>query len=68
MPNGKPAGTRCIQLNDNNQCIIFGMPKRPSFCSSLQPNVEMCGDEKIGQSRVYAMTWLTRLEMLTRPN
>ncbi|QSA20024.1 YkgJ family cysteine cluster protein, partial [Vibrio furnissii] len=20
MPNGKPAGTRCIQLNENNLC------------------------------------------------
>lgn len=48
--------------------MIFGMPERPAFCASLQPSEEMCGDEKIGQSREYAMTWLMQLEQLTRPN
>ncbi|MDP3207208.1 MAG: YkgJ family cysteine cluster protein [Methylotenera sp.] len=67
MPNGKPAGVRCIQLNNENSCIIFGQPERPDFCASLQPSEEMCGDEAIGQSREYAMTWLGELEVLTRP-
>ncbi len=43
MPNGKPAGVRCIQLNDLNQCLIFGLPTRPRVCSSLKPTLEMCG-------------------------
>ena len=68
MPNGKPAGVRCIQLNDNNQCMIFGLPERPAFCASLQPSVEMCGDESIGQTHEYAMIWLTELERLTAPH
>jgi uncharacterized protein len=62
MPNGKPAGVRCIQLNDENVCKIFGQPERPAFCASLQPSIEMCGD-----SREQAMIWLTQLEVATKP-
>ena len=47
MPNGKPAGVRCIQLDAQNRCIIFGKPERPAFCGSLQPSEEMCGDEQL---------------------
>jgi hypothetical protein len=68
MPDGKPAGVRCVQLNDSNQCMIFWMPERPAFCASLQPDLEMCGDEAIGQSREHAMLWLTELERLTAPD
>ena len=62
MPNGKPAGTRCVQLGDDNACRIFGMPERPAFCGGLAPGIEMCGD-----SREHAMVWLTRLESATAP-
>ena len=67
MPNGKPAGVRCIQLDNKNRCMIFGKPERPAFCVSLQPSIEMCGDETTGQGTEYAMTWLTTLEQLTCP-
>lgn len=60
MPNGKPAGVRCIQLDDANGCRIFGDPARPAVCASLQPSHEMCGD-----SRVHAMLFLTELDRLT---
>jgi uncharacterized protein len=63
MPNGKPAGVRCIQLNNENACKIFGQPERPAFCASLQPSLEMCNE-----TREQAMIWLTNLENLTRPN
>lgn len=63
MPNGKPAGVRCIQLNADNQCMIFGRPERPAFCAGLQPSSEMCGE-----SQAEALTWLTRLEQLTQPS
>jgi hypothetical protein len=63
MPNGKPAGVRCIQLNMQNRCMIFGNPERPAFCGSLQPSLEMCGE-----TREQAMIWLTNLEHLTAPN
>ncbi|MBS0512492.1 MAG: YkgJ family cysteine cluster protein [Proteobacteria bacterium] len=60
MPQGKPAGARCIQLDEHDHCKLFGDPRRPAVCSSLQPSTEMCGD-----SREAAMIWLTRLERLT---
>jgi hypothetical protein len=63
MPNGKPAGVRCIQLDDENRCMIFGKPERPAFCASLLPSEEMCGE-----NRQQAMTWLTQLEALTKPS
>jgi Fe-S-cluster containining protein len=60
MPHGKPAGVRCVQLEDDNRCRIFGLPERPAFCASLKPSAEMCGE-----SREEAMVWLARLETLT---
>lgn len=63
MPDGKPAGVRCIQLADDNRCKIFGRPERPAFCGSLQPSAEMCGS-----SREHAVRWLAELEQATAPH
>ncbi|HJV51697.1 MAG TPA: YkgJ family cysteine cluster protein [Noviherbaspirillum sp.] len=60
MPNGKPAGVRCIQLDGANRCMIFGKPERPAVCESLQPSPDMCGN-----TREHAMFYLERLEQLT---
>jgi hypothetical protein len=60
MPDGKPAGVRCIQLDEHNGCRIFGDPGRPAVCASLRPSVEMCG-----ASRGQALAWLSRLEQET---
>ena len=30
MPEGKPAGVRCVHLDEQNRCAIFGRPERPS--------------------------------------
>jgi hypothetical protein len=62
MPDGKPAGERCVQLDDDLRCRLFGDPRRPAVCASLRASVEMCG-----QTRDQALTILTRLEALTRP-
>lgn len=62
MPKGKPAGVRCVQLDAQNMCKIFGQPERPAFCGGLQPSVEMCGD-----TREQAIAWLTHLEQITAP-
>ena len=32
MPNGKPAGVRCIQLDENNYCKLFERSERPAVC------------------------------------
>ncbi|PEI05385.1 hypothetical protein CRM79_20330 [Pantoea agglomerans] len=62
MPQGKPANTPCIQLDDTLRCKLFGSPLRPAVCASLQPTHSMCGD-----SRHQAMTWLLQLEADTAP-
>lgn len=60
MPNGKPAGVRCIQLTEDNRCKIFGKEDRPKVCSSLRPSLEMCG-----RTSEEAMRYLQRLERET---
>ncbi|OAT54306.1 proteinase inhibitor [Kluyvera georgiana ATCC 51603] len=62
MPNGKPANTPCVQLDENQRCKIFTSPLRPKVCAGLQPARDMCG-----ASRQEAMTWLLHLEALTAP-
>lgn len=63
MPDGKPAGVRCIQLMDDQRCAIFGHPDRPAVCGGLMPAEDMCGD-----SREQALRWLGYLEAETKPN
>jgi Fe-S-cluster containining protein len=63
MPDGKPAGVRCVQLMDDMRCAIFGHPERPAFCGGIQPSLEMCGND-----RNHALQWLTRLEIETAPS
>ena len=60
MPDGKPAGVRCVQLDDGMRCRIFGQPGRPACCSGLAPSPRMCGD-----SRGQALQWLAWLEAET---
>ncbi|NRB24745.1 YkgJ family cysteine cluster protein [Shewanella sp.] len=43
MPQGKPAGERCIQLSNDNLCMIFGMKERPVVCSSFSATIDVCG-------------------------
>ncbi len=62
MPQGKPAGVRCVQLTDDNRCRLFGLPERPAVCIALRPTEEMCG----GSAR-EALAYLTTLELITRP-
>jgi Fe-S-cluster containining protein len=62
MPDGKPAGVRCVQLDEANRCRIFGRPERPAVCGGLQPSPEMCGD-----TRVHALSYLARLDAATSP-
>lgn len=60
MPSGKPAGMRCVQLDAHNRCQLFGDPRRPAVCGSLQPSGEMCG-----ANAEEALVYLTRLERAT---
>ena len=60
MPNGKPAGVRCVQLADDYRCLLFGKPERPAVCQRLQPSAEMCGE-----SAAEALAYLIQLEDAT---
>ena len=62
MPGGKPAGVRCVQLDDTSRCRLFGLPARPAVCIGLRPSAEMCGRDA-GE----ALAWLGHLESLTAP-
>lgn len=62
MPAGKPAGVRCVQLDEQKRCRIFGHPERPAVCASLRPTPAMCGS-----SREAALHFLNMLELQTRP-
>lgn len=62
MPQGKPAGVRCVQLDENERCRLFGQDNRPAVCLSLRPSEDMCGS-----SRGQAIAWLTQLESQTEP-
>lgn len=62
MPQGKPAGVRCVQLTDDDRCALFGRPERPAFCAGLAPAEEMCG-----ATREQALAYLVRLEAATAP-
>ncbi len=59
---GKPAGVRCLQLTDDNRCMLFDNSERPQVCRSLQASEEMCGARDS-----EAIERLTELELLTQP-
>jgi uncharacterized protein len=60
MPNGKPAGERCIQLTSDNKCKLFNHTDRPAVCSSLKASHEMCGT-----NNESALLYLAELERIT---
>ena len=60
MAGGKPAGVRCAQLTQDNQCAVFGQPGRPAVCGSYRATKEFCG-----ATRDDALRLLTELELIT---
>ncbi|CAK2438609.1 putative metal-chelating domain-containing protein YeiW [Vibrio crassostreae] len=60
MPEGKPAGTRCIQLNEHNLCSLFGQPERPKVCHDFTSDEWICS-----KGPEYALQTLSELETLT---
>lgn len=61
MPEGKPSGVRCIHLDANNDCQLFGSLKRPDICGKFQAVEWVCGS-----NRVEATGLIYELENLTR--
>lgn len=62
MPNGKPAGVRCVNLDDNNLCRLFGSPLRPRVCGGFTAEPDFCG-----HTNEEAMAILSSLEASCRP-
>ena len=60
MPMGKPAGERCVQLDDANRCMLFGDPLRPEVCASFKAELEICG-----HSQTEALATLAEIELRT---
>jgi hypothetical protein len=60
MPAGKEAGQRCIQLDDNNLCLLFGLAERPKVCAAFGAEEWVCGT-----TNEQAMLILSDLENLT---
>lgn len=63
MPEGKPAGVRCIHLTPDYLCALYGKPERPAVCNNLRPALDICGSD-----RDEALALLTWLELATQPD
>jgi hypothetical protein len=46
MPNGKPAGVRCIQLTDELLCKLIDSPLRPKVCEGFKFDNLICGNNQ----------------------
>ncbi len=57
LPEGKPAGVRCIHLTEEFKCAIFGKPERPGVCDGFKAEDIVCGT-----CREEAIKLLTELE------
>lgn len=59
-PFGKPAGVRCLHLDEENKCTLFLHPSRPSVCGGFKATEDACGS-----SKEEAMAILAEWEVLT---
>ena len=62
MPDGKPAGVRCIHLSDDGLCALFNMAERPKVCGAFQAEEMVCGT-----SREEAFALISALETFSAP-
>lgn len=44
MPEGKPAGVRCIHLLEDKRCALYNFSERPKVCGDFKAEPEFCGD------------------------
>lgn len=62
MPDGKPAGARCVNLSDAGLCRLWGTAEYPDVCRNFRPSPWVCG-EKAEQ----ALSLIAALEKATAP-
>jgi hypothetical protein len=46
MPEGKPAGVRCINLLNDYRCAIYNDPGYPKVCTGFRAELEFCGSSR----------------------
>lgn len=56
MPNGKPAGVRCLHLNADFLCGIFAQPDRPAVCADFSADPAVCGES--AEEAIRLIGWL----------
>ncbi len=60
MPDGKPAGVRCVNLDVNHRCGVWNTPLYPQVCRDFLPEKMACGSD-----REEALVLLTVMERET---
>lgn len=56
MPEGKPAGVRCVHLSPEYLCGLFGRPERPAVCAGFKADGQLCGDGR--DAAIRLLGWL----------
>ncbi|MBN2523640.1 MAG: YkgJ family cysteine cluster protein [Bacteroidales bacterium] len=59
MPDGKPAGVRCIHLTSDLKCALYNSGDRPQVCQDFKADPVVCGE-----TREDAIKALSKLEGL----
>jgi hypothetical protein len=52
MPNGKPAGERCLHLSIESLCGLFGHSDRPAVCGQFKAAEDVCGVDQADAIRL----------------
>jgi hypothetical protein len=59
MPQGKPAGVRCVQLSAEHLCLLFGQPQRPAVCAAFMADRLVCGESR--DEAIRLLGWLEQV-------
>jgi len=51
MPDGKPAGVRCLHLMEDYRCAIYNSGK-PGVCEGFNAEPEFCGKNRAEAMRI----------------
>jgi uncharacterized protein len=52
LPDGKPAGVRCIHLLDDLRCAIYYSEDKPKVCEDFKAEEEFCGSNQEEAMRI----------------
>ena len=53
MPDGKPAGVRCIHLLDDYKCSIYTHSYKPKVCTDFRAEPEFCGGSREEAMKIF---------------